>query len=609
MTSDLALVLALLAVTVIMFTLNKPRMDAAALIMMVSLPLTGVINMDEALAGFSNANIVLIAALFVLGEGLVRTGIAQRLGDWLMRHAAGSESKLVILLMLLVGALGSIMSPVGVVAIFIPIVLRIAQSTGIPAGRLMMPLAFAALISGMMTLVSTGRNLVVHSELISAGDAGFSFFSFTPIGLLLLGLAIVYMHLVRPWLAPNAPPQAKGPRRPSLLEWIERYQLAEREYRLRISGRSSLIGQTLRTLNLRSASGATVVAIERTHRFTREVISPLADTQLFAGDVILVDMFSPRIDIDELCRQFALDIMPLKGAYFSDQAQDVGMVEVMIPADSLFINKKISELRLRSDHGLTVIGLRHGSQAMHRNLLDETLKLGDTLLLIGSWKNIRRLQANTKEVVILDLPAELDDVLPAIKQAPHALFSLGVVIGLMVSGIVPNVQAALIGCLLMGLFRCIDLDSAYRALHVKNLILVVGILPFSLALQRTGGIDMAAHALIVTVGQAHTYILLACLFAITAILGVFISNMATAVIMAPVAIAVAYELQASALPFAMIVALAASCAFMAPVASATNAMVMGPGNYRFSDFVRIGVPFTILAMIVSVVLVPWLMPL
>lgn len=592
-----------------MFMLNKPRMDAAALIMMVCLPLTGVITMDEALAGFSNSSIVLIAALFVLGEGLVRTGIAQQLGDWLMRHAAGNESRLVILMMLLVGALGSIMSPTGVVAIFIPIVLRIAKSTGIPAGRLMMPLAFAALISGMMTLVSTGRNLVVHSELINAGETGFSFFSFTPFGALLLVLAIAYMLLMRPWLAPGALPPPKGPRRPSLHEWIERYHLAEREYRLRVSGRSSLIGQTLSTLNLRSATGATVVAIERTHRFTREVISPVADTRLYAGDVILVDLFSPRIDIQELCQQFSLEIMPLKGAYFSDQAQSVGMVEVMIPADSLFIHKKISELRLRSDYGLTVIGLRHGCEAMHKNLLEETLKLGDTLLLIGSWKAIRRLQTHNKEVVMLDLPAELDEVLPAITQAPHALFSLAVVIGLMISGALPNVQAALIGCLLMGLFRCIDLDSAYRAIHLKSLILVVGILPFSLALQRTGGIDMAAHGLIVTVGQSHTYVLLACIFAITAILGIFISNMATAVIMAPVAIAVAYELNVSAVPFAMIVALAASCAFMAPIASATNAMVMGPGNYRYRDFVRVGVPFTLIAMIVSVILVPWLIPL
>ena len=241
--------------------------------------------------------------------------------------------------------------------------------------------------------------------------------------------------------------------------------------------------------------------------------------------------------------------------------------------------------------------------------LNEELKLGDTLLLIGPWKDIKRLRSDERDLVIIKLPTELDEVLPVPGKAPQALGCLALVVGLMVSGLIPNVQAALIGCLLMGLFGCIDLTSAYRSIDWKTIVLIVGMLPFSVALQRTGGVDLAADALRVVTSGAGDYVVLATLFAITALLGMFISNTATAVLMAPVALALANEVGASPYPFAMIVALAASTAFMTPVSSPANTLVVAPGNYRFGDFVRIGVPFSVIVMIVCVILVPWLLPL
>lgn len=210
---------------------------------------------------------------------------------------------------------------------------------------------------------------------------------------------------------------------------------------------------------------------------------------------------------------------------------------------------------------------------------------------------------------MLNLPAELDEVLPAGRRAPQALACLALVVGVMVSGVVPNVQAALIGCLLMGALGCIDFTNAYRSIHWASLVLIVGMLPFSIALQRTGGVDLAADALVNALGEAGPHVVLASLFAITAVLGLFISNTATAVLMAPVALAIAADLQASPYPFAMIVALAASAAFMTPVSSPVNTLVVGPGNYAFGDFMRVGVPFTLIVMVVSVFLVPVLLPL
>ena len=220
MNVELALVLALLAAAVVMFARSKPRMDAVALLMLVLLPLTGVITMSEALAGFADANVVLIALLFVIGEGLVRTGVAQRLGDWLVAKAGSSETRLLVLLMLVVGGLGSVMSSTGVVAIFIPIVLRIAQNTGTAPSRLMMPLSVAALISGMMTLVATAPNLVVDAELRRSGAGGFEFFSFTPFGLPILALGILYMLFARRWLAAEVETRSgsAGPAAPARLD-------------------------------------------------------------------------------------------------------------------------------------------------------------------------------------------------------------------------------------------------------------------------------------------------------------------------------------------------------------------------------------------------------
>lgn len=607
MTADLALVLAFLAAAIIMFALNRPRMDAVALLMIVAMPLSGIITMNEALAGFSDPAVVLIAALFVIGEGLVRTGIAQRLGDWLIARAGASETRLLMLLMVSVAGIGSVMSSTGVVAIFIPVVLRVAQNAGLAPGHLMMPLSVAALISGMTTLVATPPNLVVHAELVRHGLDGFGFFAFTPFGVPILVLGVFYMMFARRWLSSRGDKEHRHTR-PRLADWVRLYGLAEREYRLCVTARSPLVGKTLAELDLRATSGVNIVAIEHETLMGERFASPNAHTILQAGDVLYLDLFAPTVDIREVAERFHLQRLPLNGTYFSDRRQEIGMVEVMVPQTSSLIGKTVAGARFRSEYGLHVIGLQRGGSPHPGSVLERKLRLGDTLLLIGPWKAIRRLKTEKRELIVLNLPAEIDQVVPAAARAPHALLALAVMVGLMVSGLVPNVQAALIGCLLLGLFRCVDFNAAYHSIHWQSLVLIVGMLPFSLALQRTGGVDLAAGLLLDAVGQANPHAVLAALFAVTALFGLFISNTATAVLMAPVALAVAQSLGASPYPFAMIVALAASAAFMTPVSSPVNTLVIGPGNYRFGDFVRIGVPFTVLVMVFSVVAVPLLFP-
>jgi di/tricarboxylate transporter len=608
MNPQLAVVLALLAASVAMFVMNRPRMDAVALIMLTLLPLTGIITASEALAGFSDANIVLLGALFVIGEALVRTGVAQSIGDWLLRTAGESPTRLLVLLMAAVAGLGAFMSSTGVVAIFIPIALRIGQSTGTAPSRLMMPLSVAALISGMMTLVATAPNLVVNSELVRQGFEGFQFFSFTPFGLPILLLGIAYMLFARR-LLPAGGGAGEGPERPTMADWIARYDLAAREHRLRVSGRSPFVGKTIGELSLRSVTGAHLIAIERQRGYATDIIAPTKRTAFLAGDVLLVDLTAPTVDTEAFQREYGLEPLPLTGEYFTDRSQEIGMAEVMVGADSTLVGKTVAESDVRDRFGLSVIGLRRGQAPVPGRPRDERLRIGDTLLVSGPWKSLERLRDDATDLLLLNLPAEVAEVLPVRGKALQALLCLILMVGLMVSGVVPNVLAALLACLLLGAFGCIDLDTAYRAIHWKTLILIVGMLPFSIALQKTGGVELAADGLMALTSGAGPYGVLGALFAITALLGMFISNTATAVLMAPVALAMADELGASPYPFAMIVALAASAAFMTPISSPVNTLVVAPGNYGFGDFVKVGIPFTLVVLVVSVLLVPWLLPL
>ncbi|TYR35481.1 TRAP transporter large permease subunit [Mesorhizobium microcysteis] len=605
--SDLAIVLLLLVSAIVMFALGRPRMDAVALVMIVALPLTGVIDVGDALAGFADPNIVLIGALFVVGEALVRTGIAQRLGDWLVRKAGRSEARLIVLLMVVVAGIGSFMSSTGVVAIFIPIVLRIARNASIPAGRLMMPLSVAALLSGMMTLVATAPNLVVHGELMRNGLEGFGFFAFTPFGLPLLALAILYMLVAKKFLGRSAAP-SDVLERPTLGHFVTAYGLDGREHRFSVRPGSPLVGNSLSAFDLRGSVGINIIAIERATRFGRQLLRPRAESRIEAGDVMLIDAKSPELDMDEVAARYGLDRLALGNIYFGDRSQEIGLAELLVSPDSRLVGKTVVDARLRSATDLVAIGIRRGREAIGGPLTEVVFHAGDPILVIGPWRAITRVPQGPERLILLNTPVEIEDVAPASHRAPHAALILLVTVALMASGVVPNVIAALLGCLMFGFFGCIDMNAAYRSIHWQTLILIVGMLPFSIALQRTGGIDIVADWLLAILGGSSPRVVLATLFALTAVLGLFISNTATAVLMAPVALALAGALNVSPYPLAMTVALAASAAFMTPVSSPVNTLVVGPGNYRFFDFVMIGVPFTLVALAVTILLVPVLLP-
>lgn len=604
MNPDLFWVLGLLAGAVTLFIIGKPRMDVVALLVLVALPLTGVLDLQQALAGFSDANVILIAALFVIGDGLVRTGIAYRLGDWLVAKAGSSETRLLILLMLAVAGLGSVMSSTGVVAIFIPVVLGVAARLRIAPARLMMPLAFAGLISGMLTLVATPPNLVVHAELRRAGLEGFDFFAFTPIGLTVLLLGIGYMLLARRWLVRSEAGGNNEPPHLTLADLAERYRLGERERRLQVRANSPLANQVLNELQLRREHGINVIAVERRQRLRTLLLMASGNTLLEPGDVLLVDIASPTIGLLGSYQALGLEPMPLPHSYFSLHAHELGLAEVALPPESQLPGKTIQELGFRSRHKLNVVGLRRQGQALEGVLVDEKLKASDTLLVAGAWRDIHRLQGLSRDFLVLSLPAEVAEVAPAARKAPSCAAEPGSDGGfdgqragaqcagrtdrLPADGGIPLHRPGQ----RLPRHSLADADSHRRHAAFR---------PGAAAdrRRRAGRTGPSGWP-----GEAGPHLMLASLFVLTAVIGLFISNTATAVLMAPVAIATAQALGASPLPFAMTVALAASAAFMTPISSPVNTLVLGPGQYRFGDFVRVGVPFTLLVMIVSVVLVP-----
>ena len=606
--SPLFWTLILLAVAVLLFVRNKVRMDAVALLVMLAFYLSGILTINEIFAGFSDPNIILIALLFIVGEGLVRTGVAYQVSEGILKLSGNSETKVLILLMLAVAGLGAFMSSTGVVAIFIPVVLMICRQMNLSLKRLMMPLSVAGLISGMMTLIATAPNLVVNAELIKDTGTRVRFFDFTPIGLVILSLGIGYMLLIRRWLGANGAAENQDNNQRSMAELIDEYGLRDRTKRFVVRTGSPFIGKNLNELHLRSSYGLNVLAIERWKHFRPVYTMPLGTSEIHEKDILMIDIGQQAFDLSEFCQSHNLEPAEIKSQSFNEHAKSIGMAELTLVPGSGIIGKTTQEVEFRSRYGLNVVGIKRDGELISDSFSGTPYKLGDLILVVGDWKFIQQMRSRTKDFVVLSYPKEMERVVPARSQAPQALFSVFIMVLLMVSNAVPNVIAALIGCLLLGYFRCVDAKSAYDSIHWPSLILIIGMMPFAIALQKTGGIQLAVQAMLQLVGDLGLYLVLMMLFIFCAVVGLFISNTATAILVAPIAISLAQQLQVSPIPFAMVVAIAASAAFMTPVSSPVNTMVVGPGGYKFSDFLKIGVPFTLIVMLVSVFLIPQLFP-
>jgi len=608
MNSQLIITLILLVLCAIAFMRNKPRSDIVAICAFLLLPAFGIIEFDDCLKSFSDSSVIIIALMFVISAAITRTGISYKVGNWIARKSRGSESRLVVLLMLSTAIIGSCMSTTAVIAIFIPITLRVAQRMKISPSKLMMPLGFAAIISGMATLVATSPNLIMNGLLIREGYDGFRFFDITPIGIIVLICGTAYMFYARRFLGGEKNDSKKRHSRRTLSDFIRDYGLHERQKIFIVDENCPLVGMTLNELKIYTEYGANIVCIERRRRMERRLIEPTASTRIYPCDILLIDLSKDISVANQMAQDLNLNEVSLDSGYFEDYSAEVGMVEITILPGSSLISKTIIDSHFRTVHRLNAVGLRRNAEALQGDILATPLKVGDIILLIGSWKSVRLLKDEHKDFIILNIPVEYDTAAAAPGKAPYALFSLGVMIALMIIDSVPNAFAVFIACMLMIIFKCIDIEKAYSSIYWPALMVIIGMMPFAIALERTGGIAMVANFLVDTLGGYGPRFVMAGLFLITVSIGLFLANTVTAILMAPLAITSAVAMNASPYPFAMTVAIACSTAFMTPLSSPVNMLVLGPGRYKFSDFFKIGMPFSIIVMLISIIVIPWLFP-
>ena len=609
MTGGTLFVFSLLLFTIILFVSDRLRLDVVAMLVILTLMLSGLLSPKEALAGFGDPVVLLIAGLFVIGEGLFRTGVAFAIGNWLMRAGGTSETRMMILLMLVVAGLSAFMSSTGAVAIFIPVTLNLAAKAGIQPSRLLMPIAFASLIGGMLTLIGTPPNLVVSTQLTREGLEGFGFFEFTPIGLLVLVAGITYILF---WGRKLLPKETGDPRkavknRLSLQDLIEAYKISDRLHRLRINKDSSISAMTVAQALLRTRYGVTVLGIERQRRGRTMIIPAVTHTELKVGDIILV--VDTAAELDRMLQTERLEHLEMESEHGRIAAQEVGIAEVLLTPQSTIIGQTLSKIRFRERYGLTVLGILRNGVPLEGNLVQTKLLFGDSVLVGGGWRQIELLQAEHENFLVLNLPREMDEIAPNRKKAPWALGIMGGMLVLMTFKLVPSVAAVLLAALAMVFARCVSMKNAYASINWESLVLIAGMLPMATALEKTGGIQLIVTGLVGSLGELGPIALMAGLFLLTSIFSQFISNTATTVLVAPIAMIAATNMGISPYPLLMTVAIAASTAFSTPVASPVNTLVLGPGGYKFNDFAKLGVPLQLLVMALTLLAVPMLFPL
>ncbi len=607
MSTDAAIVFGILGVAGVLFASGRVRLDITAILVVLALILSDVLTPRQALAGFGDPVVILVAALLIVGEMMTRTGVSHAMGAWLMRAGGGSETRLLMLMMVTAGVLGSVMSSTAVVAVFIPVVLTISAKTDLNASRLLMPLSFAALVSGMLTLIATTPNLVVSAELEAKGFEPLGFFSFTPIGAAILAVAVGYMWLVGRHLLPGgevAPPKSDAR---TFADLAAGFGVTGRLHRLRVRADSPLVGLTLGETQIGSRYGVRAIGMERRERRGRVsmVSSPGPDAELHGGDVLIA--VASLDAVTRVVREEQLEALEITERDRESWKREFGIAVVLIHPDSRLEGETLRSAEFRSTHHLQALGVRRRGEVIEE-YLDLPLEAGDSLLVFGGWPAISRLQGDTHDFVVLSLPEELDDVAPARHRAPAALAILGGMVLLAAFDVVPVVVAVLLAALAAIFAGCLSTEEGYASISWSSIVLIAGMLPIADALERTGGVDLLVEVLVDGLGEAGPYFLMTAFFFVTAGLGLVLSNTATAVLIAPIAMRAADVLAVSPYPLAMSVAIAASAAFITPVSTPVVTLVVAPGGYRFMDFVRVGTPLLVLTWLTTLLVVPLVFP-
>ena len=609
-----------LLVAAVFFAMGKVRSDLVALCALLALMMFGILSPAEALSGFSNPVVIMMVGLFVVGGAIFQTGLAKKISGKMMNLAGNSELRLFLLVMLVTAFIGAFVSNTGTVALMLPIVVSLAARARMNVSRLLIPLAFSSSLGGMLTLIGTPPNLVIQETLVEAGYEPLSFFSFAPVGVICIAVGMVVLLPLSQWfLGKKSSSDGHGRRKSkSLHELVREYHLTDNLVKVKVDADSLACGKTVSELDIHNRYALTVYEVRREKTMQSGLLKTVnqrlagPQTELQSGDIIYI--IGEKAQTSKFVSDYRLAVVetqesePEEGGAQLD-FYDIGIAEIVMMPTSRLVNRKLKESGFRSKYHINIVGVRRKGQYIMDNLAELRLHGGDVLLIQGTWENILRLNRDEEDWVVLGQPLEEAEKVTLDYKAPLAACIMLLMIALMVFDFIPvaPVTAVMFAGVLMVLSGCFrNVEAAYKTINWESIVLIAAMLPMSVALEKTGASALVSRTLAESLGHYGPYALLAGIYFSTSLLTLFISNTATAVLMAPIALSSAAQMGLSPYPFLFAVTLGASMCFATPFSTPPNALVMQAGRYTFMDYVKVGLPLQVIVGIVMVFALPLL---
>ena len=628
----MTITLIILIITVAMFIWGRVRADIVALTALAALLVLGILTPAEALAGFSSPIVIMMIGLFVVGGAIMQTGLAKLTGNKLMALSRGNETITFLLVMLVTSFIGAFVSNTGTVALMMPIIMSLAAGSGMQSSRFLMPLAFAGSLGGMLTLIGTPPNLVIDEVLTEAGFKPLAFFSFFPVGIIVIAIGIiVLMPLSKIFLSQKQNGKKKKNGK-SLDDLVDEYQLLDNLHRYIVPSKRTaaaidengqmmdIVGKTLKDLSIQKKYGVSIIEIRNEKKSRLGLVKDINQNMAKSSSTIAVHDTLYIMGDEEKIERFAQDYDLRKMKDVKIDFYDLGLTEIVVMPTSNFAGLRIGDANLRKRFGINVLGVKRGGSSSDSkvgkeyitdNLIATRLHVGDMLLVQGEWTNLAHLTADTTNWVVLDQPEKTADKVLLDYKAPVAAAIMLLMIAMMVFDFIPvaPVTAVIIAGLLTvfaGCFR--NVEAAYKTINWESIVLIAAMMPMSTALEKTGASALVSQGLVDSLGSMGPTALLAGIYFTTSLMTMFISNTATAVLMAPIALVAAQQVGVSPYSFLFAVTLGASMCFASPFSTPPNALVMKAGGYTFMDYVKVGLPLQIIIGVVMTFVLPLLFP-
>lgn len=636
--------LIILLITVALFIWGRIRADIVALAALASLLIFGILTPTEALAGFSSPIVIMMIGLFVVGGAIMQTGLAKLTGNKLMALSHGNEAVAFVLVMLVTSFIGAFVSNTGTVALMMPIVMSMASASGIRSSRLLMPLAFAGSLGGMLTLIGTPPNLVIDEALTEAGYQPLSFFAFFPVGAIVIAIGIIVLMPLSRLFLTKASGKNKKRKKKSLDDLVSEYNLLDNLHRYTVPAKAqmlttngenaqqNIVGATLKDLDIQRRYGVSIIEIRNEKKSTLGIVKDVNQTMAISNSVVAEGDTLYIMGDEEKIERFAHDYRLQKLHDVKIDFYDLGLTEIVVMPTSSFVGLRIGQANLRKRFGINVLGIKRGDEPdknsyptsdkaidknittrkyLTENIINAKLHVGDVLLVQGEWTNLSHLSDDTENWVVLGQPDKAADKVLLDYKAPVAALIMLLMVGMMVFDFIPvaPVTAVIVAGLLTvfcGCFR--NVEAAYKTINWESIVLIAAMLPMSTALEKTGASALVSQALVSSLGTVGPTALLAGIYFTTSLLTMFISNTATAVLMSPIALVAAQQVGVSPYAFLFAVTLGASMCFASPFSTPPNALVMKAGGYTFMDYVKVGLPLQIIIGIVMTFVLPLLFP-